>query len=60
MVEWWENGAGFFGYNYIRGDNSLRGFLSDRELNLVERTKREVRGIVRLLNLSRGENDLTD
>ncbi len=58
MNEWWQNGAGFFGRNYIRGDNSAYGFLPDREQNLEERTKREVEGVVRLLNLSIGQKVL--
>jgi ubiquinone/menaquinone biosynthesis C-methylase UbiE len=51
--KFWEDGAGFFGRNYMEGDDSLEGFLTT-PLGLRERTAREVDGIVRLLALEPG------
>jgi cyclopropane fatty-acyl-phospholipid synthase-like methyltransferase len=51
--KFWEDGAGFFGRNYMEGDDSLEGFLTT-PLGLRERTAREVDGIVRLMDLAPG------
>lgn len=49
---WWEEAAGFFGDFYIRGDNSQEGHLTASRLSLPERTRVEVDGVVRLLDLT--------
>ena len=48
--EWWEDGGGFFGHGYMQGDNSNEGFLS-QPMTLIERTRLEVDGVIRLLDL---------
>jgi cyclopropane fatty-acyl-phospholipid synthase-like methyltransferase len=48
--EWWEDGGGFFGHGYMEGDNSNEGFLSN-PMTLAERTRQEVDGVVKLLEL---------
>ncbi len=42
---WWKNGAGFFGKNYILGDNSIEGYLPGGSETLGQRTMRESEGI---------------
>jgi len=49
--DWWENGAGFFGRGYMRGDDSYEGYIPGRSESLEERTEREVNGIENLLKL---------
>ncbi|MFA5797540.1 MAG: class I SAM-dependent methyltransferase [Candidatus Woesearchaeota archaeon] len=55
--EWWEDDGGFFGKNYVLGDNSMEGFLPGTVETLEERTKRESDGIEQLLDI-RGKNAL--
>lgn len=52
-LNWWENEGGFFGSNYIKGDNSLNGYLPNHKETLSERTLREVKGIEYLLQLKK-------
>lgn len=49
--DWWEPGAGFFGTGYMRGDDSLTGYLPSCAETLQERTQREAQGIIKLLEL---------
>jgi Mycolic acid cyclopropane synthetase len=51
---WWHSDGGFFGREYMRGDDSHEGFLTAQQLDLQARTRREVDGITKLLNLSIG------
>ena len=51
FAEWWEDKGGFFGKNYMLGDDSIEGYIPGKIESLEERTKREVAGIVRLLKL---------
>lgn len=46
---WWANEGGFFGSGYLLGDDSVEGYIPNKEETLEERTKREVDGITRLL-----------
>jgi hypothetical protein len=39
-------GKGFFGKDYIEGDNGLEGFLPGKRESLNERTIREVKGVI--------------
>lgn len=55
--EWWDNGGGFFGHQYMEGDDSTVGYLSTPK-RLNERTQIEVEGIVRLLDLAPGDTVL--
>jgi SAM-dependent methyltransferase len=48
---WWSEEYGFFGKHYLEGDNSKEGYLIDKKQTLEERTKIEVEGIIRLLDL---------
>jgi SAM-dependent methyltransferase len=48
---WWNETSGFFGDFYMRGDDSVEGFLANRKLTLYERTNTEVDGVVQLLDL---------
>jgi SAM-dependent methyltransferase len=48
--EWWEENAGFFGRGYMAGDDSIEGYLEQRQ-TLIERTNTEVQGIISLLKL---------
>ncbi len=50
---WWSNLGGFFGAKYIEGDNSLEGYLPEKQESLEERTRREVDGVIRLLELKK-------
>ena len=50
---WYKDGEGFFGKHYIEGDNSKKGY-EETHRNLTERTAREVKGIIDLLNVSEG------
>ena len=56
--EWWDNDGGFFGRQYLIGDNSIEGYIPCKHETLEKRTQREVGGIIRLLNLHRGESIL--
>lgn len=49
---WWDNGAGFFGENYMVGDNSVEGYIPERAEQLEERTRREVDGVEQILKLA--------
>lgn len=55
---WWNEEYGFFGEFYVKGDNSLEGFLT-RKLSLAERTLEECDGILHLLNIQK-QNKLLD
>ncbi|MEK6889105.1 MAG: class I SAM-dependent methyltransferase [Nanoarchaeota archaeon] len=48
---WWSDQGGFFGAKYIEGDDSLTGYLPEKAETLEERTKREVDGVISLLDL---------
>lgn len=48
--EWWKEDGGFFGINYMEGDNSLEGYLSIPQ-TLQERSRHEVEGVIKLLEL---------
>lgn len=49
----WDDGGGFFGRGYMEGDDSVEGFLST-QMELSERTRNEIDGVIRLLRLSPG------
>jgi 2-polyprenyl-3-methyl-5-hydroxy-6-metoxy-1,4-benzoquinol methylase len=53
----WEEGGGFFGRPYMEGDNSIEGYLST-PLSLEERTRIELDGVIRLLELRPGQRIL--
>jgi len=55
--DWFEDGGGFFGRYYIEGDNSIEGYLHN-PMTLEERTKREIDGVVKLLDLRPGDRVL--
>ncbi|PIN94030.1 hypothetical protein COU54_00665 [Candidatus Pacearchaeota archaeon CG10_big_fil_rev_8_21_14_0_10_31_24] len=55
-IEWWSPDGGFFGSQYITGDDSLKGYIPDCFESLEERTLREVDGVINLLNLQEGES----
>ncbi|MFC1633140.1 SAM-dependent methyltransferase [Patescibacteria group bacterium] len=55
--DWWNEEYGFFGDFYIEGDDSKEGYMLEK-LSLIERTEREVSGIVKLLDLKGGETIL--
>ncbi len=57
-TEWWQEQYGFFGNFYLEGDNSLEGYLIKKQQNLAERTKTEVKGLIKLLKLSKGQSIL--
>lgn len=52
------NDGGFFGQNYIDGDNSLDGYILGKKEKLKERTQREAEGIIYLLKLTSGSKIL--
>lgn len=52
--KFWEEGAGFFGKPYMEGDDSVEGYLTT-PMSLEERTRRELNGIVKLLDLQPGQ-----
>src|SRR3989344_3455024 len=54
--EWWDNDGGFFGSQYMQGDDSITGYLPGKYESLEERTQREVNGTVRLLHFNGGES----
>lgn len=54
---WWESEGGFFNEIYLEGDNSLEGFLLS-PLDLNERTKEEIEGVIRLSELQQGSKVL--
>lgn len=56
--EWWSPGYGFFGKFYMEGDNSREGYLEKKHLTIQERTKEDVKGVIRLLGLKGGEKIL--
>lgn len=58
-TEWWEDSGGFFGQQYMLGDDSIEGYLPGKRESLEERTRREVDGIVKLLKL-RGNEYILD
>lgn len=49
-VEWWNDQGGFFGSQYMLGDDSVEGYIPGKIESLEERTKREVDGVIKLLN----------
>ncbi len=56
--KWWSEEYGFFGKHYLEGDNSKEGYLANKRQTLEERTKTEVEGIIRLLDLKNDEEIL--
>lgn len=54
---WFDDGGGFFGRYYIEGDNSIEGYLQN-PMTLEERTRREIDGVVKLLDLRPGDKVL--
>jgi len=52
---WWDNNGGFFGYEYMAGDDSYEGFIPEKKQNLDERTEREVNGVINLLGGNSGD-----
>jgi len=56
--KWWDEDHAFFGDFYIEGDNSKEGYLTTKELTLNERTKGDIDGVEKLLNLKGGEKIL--
>ncbi|MFA6072518.1 MAG: class I SAM-dependent methyltransferase [Candidatus Woesearchaeota archaeon] len=50
---WWNAENGFFGDNYVGGDNSLEGFIPGKTENLEDRTNREVLGILNVLGITK-------
>jgi SAM-dependent methyltransferase len=50
-TQWWQPGAEFFGDFYLEGDNSKQGYLIECQQTLVERTKTEVEGVIKLLKI---------
>ncbi|MEK6893819.1 MAG: class I SAM-dependent methyltransferase [Nanoarchaeota archaeon] len=55
---WWSNKGGFFGIRYLEGDDSLEGYIPGKSETLEERTKREVDGVIKLLNLKKEDHIL--
>jgi SAM-dependent methyltransferase len=49
-VEWWNDNGGFFGEKYMKGDDSIEGFIPGKIQDLESRTQREVDGIINLLD----------
>ncbi|MGL4697491.1 SAM-dependent methyltransferase [Enterococcus larvae] len=58
-LKWWMEDYGFFGEFYMQGDDSIEGYLEGKKQTLSERTISEVDGIIRLLDLKKG-NRLMD
>lgn len=56
--KWWSDDYGFFGKFYMDGDDSLEGFLAKEKQGLQKRTETEVDGVVKLLNLEKGQSVL--
>jgi len=54
-IPWWSEEYGYFGSFYIKAD-TLRDSAINKEENIIQRTKTEVDGIVKLLSL---EKDMT-
>jgi len=50
QTKWWEDRGGFFGNQYMIGDNSIEGYIPGKKESLEQRTNREVDGIISLLN----------
>ncbi|MFH1551794.1 MAG: class I SAM-dependent methyltransferase [bacterium] len=59
ISKWWAEKDGFFGKHYLEADNSIKGFLFDREKTLKERTLTEVNGLISVLDL-RGYEKILD
>lgn len=57
-TSWWSEEYGFFGEHYLEGDDSEEGYLVAQKQNLNERTRVEVAGVVRLLDLKGNESIL--
>lgn len=57
--EWWNQEHGFFGKLYMEGDDSKEGYLASKELSIKERTKEDVDGVERLLQL-KGNEEILD
>jgi SAM-dependent methyltransferase len=53
-TEWWQPDAGFFGDFYLEGDDSKQGYLIEVQQTLEVRTKTEVAGVIRLLDIPEG------
>jgi SAM-dependent methyltransferase len=51
QIQWWQEEAGFFGDFYREGDNSKQGYLIESKQTLEERTKIEVGGVLKLLQI---------
>jgi len=54
---WWQSKGGYFNDIYLKGDNSLEGFLNS-PLDLNSRTKKEIKGVQRLCKLNKGDKIL--
>jgi ubiquinone/menaquinone biosynthesis C-methylase UbiE len=57
-IQWWEPEAEFFGDFYLKGDNSKQGYLIEAKQTLAERTKTEVGGVIKLLQIPKGSKIL--
>lgn len=53
-INWWEEKYGFFGEFYIKGDDSVNGYLQSKKQTLGQRTIAEVNGVEKVMNLSPG------
>jgi SAM-dependent methyltransferase len=54
-VKWWMEEYGFFGEFYMEGDDSKDGYLESRQQSLADRTITEAEGVIRLLDLKKGQ-----
>jgi SAM-dependent methyltransferase len=57
-TQWWQPEAIFFGDFYMEGDNSQQGYLIGIQQTLDERTKTEVEGVIKLLQIPMGSKIL--
>jgi cyclopropane fatty-acyl-phospholipid synthase-like methyltransferase len=57
-IEWWQEEYGFFGSLYLEGDDSVEGYLQKRKQTLAQRTETEVKGVISLLGLQKGQRIL--
>ena len=56
-LQWWEDGAGFFGRHYMEGDDSVEGYRAEKQ-TLEERTRSEASGVINLIGLEEGQSVL--
>jgi cyclopropane fatty-acyl-phospholipid synthase-like methyltransferase len=54
-LKWWMEEYGFFGNFYMEGDDSKNGYLESKKQTLSDRTVTEVEGVIRLLDLKKGQ-----